>query len=465
MVGGDIVKLTAVMGVFLAGFFLILFFLIHRLVRSRVIRICAFLAMSGAQLWFICRIYYDPYFQYWPHRVLFPGLLLLVVWFYQKASGRLKRILYYSAFVIVGIALLWNPETGLVAFGTWVLFLYWETLGQWRALRFKKTALAVTKHTLIALTVAILPIASLYIYTFLRSGAFPDIGTALRYQELFYGKGFFMIPMPLIHPWNLVILTFMVGIYISFSRLARKTVADGPPEDQKQTSWYNMVFIVSIMAAGLFVYYQGRSHDYVLLTVFWPVFFLIALFTDALLEHFPRNFNKSSPITYRASNITTGLLFLLLSFTLVFYASGIVELFPKFAGRIQTQIQEANQPTISHAESVNFMGKYFSHGDQVLILSIDQAAYYMESGTTNPLAIPGFAEIILKSDKQKVVDYLLTGSVGKPQEDGQPGEPSLPVRVIMGDDFEGPYPDLFRLVNDNYKMIDRVNDLTLYEQK
>ena len=619
IVGLDIIKLTAVMGVLLASFFLILFFLIHRLVRSRVIKICAFLAVPGTLLWYLCTIGYDPYYQYWPHRVLLPGFLLLIVWFYQKASGRRKWILYCSAFVTVGIALLWNLETGLVAFGTWVLFLYWETLGQWISLHFKNTASAVVRHTLVALTVAILSIASLSIYTFLRSGIFPDLGAVLRYQSIFYGAGYYMLPMPLIHPWNLVILTYMAGIYISFSRLARKTVMDGPPEDQNQTSWYNMVFILSIMGAGLFSNYQGRSHDYNLLTSFWSAFLLIALFADSLLERFLHSFNRSPRITCRASNMTTGLLFLLVSLLLICYASGILGLFPKLASRIQTQaasernmgeydaisiepfspnqihmdrfaathsgnvdyikvkcanygsvkvalyadsagtpaallntndagtdvkggwnsIRLPSTPVIAGAyywvafnsstacvafaqyrsgiavsheltysssfpnlagtefnnspvfhcltagwgaqdggsrmllgrtpygftESVNFIRDYFSPGDEVLILSMNQTAYYMESATANPLAIPGFAELILKSDRQKVVDYLLAGSVGKSQEDGQPRESSLPVRVIVGDDFDQFYPDLFELVKDNFRTIDQVNDLTLYERE
>jgi hypothetical protein len=119
----------------------------------------------------------------------------------------------------------------------------------------------------------------------------------------------------------------------------------------------------------------------------------------------------------------------------------------------------------SYAESLSFIRAHFSPGDQVLILSTNQTSYYVESGTTNPLAIPSFAELILANDKQTVVDYLLTGSVGKPQEDGQPRAPSLPVRVVMGDDFEEFYPDLFELVKNHYRMIDRVNDLTLYEQE
>ncbi|MCX6008144.1 MAG: hypothetical protein NTZ34_12920, partial [Chloroflexi bacterium] len=182
IIGLHIILLTTVFGVLLAGFFVILFFLIKQLVKSRAIALCAFLAMPGAWLWAQCFTEYGPVFQHWPHRVLFPGLLLLIVWFYQKAKGKSKSLLYYLTFIVCGMAILWNIDTGVVVFGSWIVFLYWETLGQWRSFHFKKTAKAIMQHSLIALTVVMLSIGSLYIYTYLRSGAFPDILAALRYQ-------------------------------------------------------------------------------------------------------------------------------------------------------------------------------------------------------------------------------------------------------------------------------------------
>jgi hypothetical protein len=41
-----------------------------------------------------------------------------------------------------------------------------------------------------------------------------------------------------------------------------------------------MVFLLSLLGLGLFSYYQGRSHPYVLTLVWWPCFFLLALFLD-----------------------------------------------------------------------------------------------------------------------------------------------------------------------------------------
>jgi len=610
ILGMGVIQLTAVMGILIAGLFVILFFLITRLIKSRIIVICAMLAIPSAKLWFVTTISYDPGFQYWPHRLLFPILLLLVVWFYQKAAGTAKYLLYYLAFFISGIALLWNLDAGVIVLGTWVLFLYWETLGHWTVLHLKKTALAITKHTLIAAAVAILSFGSLYIYTFVRSGIYPDISEYLEYQSLFYGAGFAMFPMPLIHPWNLVVLTYMIGICISFNVLVKKMAGNIAEEDQTQSHKVNMIFVISIIGAALFNVYQGQSHDYNLVVTFWSAFFLIAIYADSLLWYISKDFNKSSSIKYKASNIATGSLFLLLSLMLVCYAGGIVELFPKFASRIQTQIQAVNQlsmgiddnvatcgaeyvhmnrfaaaaggnlnkilvkctnagnvkvalyadssgnpgsllnsnntsnavvtgwntinipsttvaagtyywiafnsapgcvgfapsgggtilykslnysssfpdtagtgfnttadsqcltvgwgtaggtsePLLSsptyYTQNIDFIRKYFSPGDEVLILSGKQTIYYMKSGTTNPLPIPGFTELFNRSDKQKVIDYIQSGvAVNK-------NNSRVPVRVIVSDDYKS--TDYFQLINENYNIIDRVNDLTIFEKR
>jgi hypothetical protein len=462
-VGFGIVQITIVLGVLLAVFYAILFFLIRQLTKNRAIAICAFLAMPGAWLWAQYYFPYGPVFQHWPHRVLFPGILLLMAWFYQKARGEVRSLLYYLTFIICGIAVLWNFDTGIVVFVSWLMFLYWETLGQWRTFHIKNITLAMMKHTVSALTIVIFTIGWLYLYTFVRSGVFPDMSSLLSYETMRYGSGFAMIPMPLIHPWNLIILTYCIGIYISISHMARKMVVVNLAEDQIQTSRVGMIFILSIMGLGLFIYYQGRSADAALLDSFWSVFFLLALFADDLLQRFSINWKKLSSVTAKASNIATGFLFLLLSLVLIGYAGGIVELFPDFTNKIQTEIRALDQSsqgvTSKYTQNIDFLRKHFSPGDEVVILSwYGQAAYYIESKTTNPLNVPGMNELVLKSDYQKLTNYLMNGTVVNENKQ------YVPFMVIMADDFEGESPDLFYMVKENYQMIDRVNDLSLWEK-
>ena len=94
----------------------------------------------------------------------------------------------------------------------------------------------------------------------------------------------------------------------------------------------------------------------------------------------------------------------------------------------------------------------------MLILYQSQAMLYMKSGTTNPLAVPGFMELMYKSDYQKIYDYLQNGTTIDENQH------RVPIKVIMVDGFKDFSPDLFKLVKENYHTIDRVNEMSLLEK-
>ena len=66
---------------------------------------------------------YQYYYQYVPHRLIFPALILLVCFFYYR-DDRAKRLLYIFGFLISSIALLWNLDTGIPVLGVWLLSLF-----------------------------------------------------------------------------------------------------------------------------------------------------------------------------------------------------------------------------------------------------------------------------------------------------------------------------------------------------
>src|SRR5262249_32645487 len=109
---------------------------------------------------------------------------------------------------------------------------------------------------------------------YLLHGAFPDYLQFFRYQKLFYISGFFMLPMKLPGTWVLVLLVYLAGLtYASFALAAHAG-----------TIRAKMMFLLSVLGLGLFSYYQGRSHHYVLTLVWWPCFLLMTLFLDELLS-------------------------------------------------------------------------------------------------------------------------------------------------------------------------------------
>ena len=449
-IGMDVPQLTLVMGVLLLSFYLIIYFLLIKLIKSRLIAICGFIAVVGTWMGSLFNISFDPYFQYWPQRVLFPGLLLLLVYLYQKANGKIKTVLYYFTFLTCGIGLLWNLDTGTVTFAAWVIYLYWEVLNQVPATGFRKSALRIMLHTIRAAAMVVLAFGSLLLYTGLRSGVFPDPRQLIFYQSVFYQDGYYMLPMPLFHPWNLVILTYMVGICLSAASLVNHLRGTSPRKDSASSTWINMVFLVSVLGAGLFTYYQGRSVTPNLQAVFWSVFFLAALFADALFSRILAGLRAISPKKISSYAMLPLPVFLLL--VLFLYSPAVFNLTPSVLGRVQSQLPalldpQQNEPNY-YIVSTALMRRNFPPGEAAPVFSIEyETLFYLTMKTANPVKAPGWMEEFLQSDIQKYYDYFKAHGGSD---------------ILISDDFKIIDPDLFAYIHKNFTELDRVGDLYVF---
>ncbi len=114
LIGGDFrmfVLLQAVLGAFTH---LCAFLVLHQLTRSPVVRVLGALAVTLPVL----GMRGGYYWQVWPHRMVFPMLLLLyAVWYFKKKkSGWLWTAAGYAICVL---AVLWNTETGMILAVAW----------------------------------------------------------------------------------------------------------------------------------------------------------------------------------------------------------------------------------------------------------------------------------------------------------------------------------------------------------
>ena len=456
-IGMGISQVTVLMSVEMVVFFIIIFFIASRMVKSRLVYACAVWVIPGAVLWERNNYAnYENQFQYWPHRVLFPGLILLVIWLYQKASGSVKTIIFYSAYLLCGIGLLWNFDTGVIVLLCWTIFRGWEALGRWHKLGAKKTILTMVLAVVYALIVSILSFGLVYLYTFFRSGHFPDFNNYFYYQFIFYGSGFGMLPIPpWFHLWMFVALTYALGLYLAISRMCQNLGEKNRPVDRQADIRNNMIFIISVMGAGLFSYYQGRSHDANLLVTFWSAWLLFVLFADDVFQQFFAYFRKPSSIPGMAFDPGMGVWFLFVSLVLFSYTAGAISISPGLVNRVQSDISSAvklEQGTASpRAADITLINKYFKPGEKVLILAYsDQAYLYIKSGTVNPLNIPSFSELFTKTDSQKVTTYL---------------NETKNAKVIMAKDFGSIFPDLYKQVFQHYTVVEQDQNVIVLEHK
>jgi hypothetical protein len=71
--------------------------------------------------------------------------------------------------------------------------------------------------------------------------------------------------------------------------------------------------------------------------------------------------------------------------------------------RLRLAIEQKPSQTKSRAD---FIREQTAPGSEVLILSSLSGIYYMESGTTCPIAIPGPTELFLKEDYDRIYSYI-----------------------------------------------------------
>ncbi|WGU93815.1 LamG domain-containing protein [Paenibacillus dendritiformis] len=390
VIGLSVFKFTMLMGVILGVSFYFLYKVMNMIIPNKIILLLGF----GAVLFngYVQQSFLgDPYFQYYPIRLVFPAILLCCAAIYFK---RPKPVTYYILFVLFSVGVLWNLDTGLIVFIAWLLVLIFAEIIKRNEV--KNTIILCIKHLSTAAVTLIIVILSYTVYIWMRSGVLPNYLDFFAYQSYFYGFGFYMLPMRVVHPWNFVILIYMIGLLTSIQAMIKK----------KDTIQIKMIFLLSILGTGLFLYYQGRSHDYVLRVVWYPAIILLTIFTSQLLHQFKDN--KASSLKYMHVMVLCPLLFALLS-----SAISLVVSIPTFFHTINLRGQsyfQANHPETSITTGIAFIKENTKKGEETIILSFHSGVYYLYTETVPLLNIPGTSELFLKQDYGKIEQAIDEGA-------------------------------------------------------
>jgi hypothetical protein len=351
LVGLSVLKFTVVLGLLTALSFGALWVVLREAIPRQSVACLGFLSLIfNCWLFFLfisttdTRTYLELYFQYFPIRLLFPALAVLLTWRY---GHRPSRRLYGGAMILLAAGILWNLDAGVPAFGAWLGALcYTELFAEgWR-----DRAVGVVRH-LAAGGLALLGVLAAHsAFTVVRHGSLPHYGEFLAYQKLFYFSGFFMLPMPFPGTWLLVVLVYLAGLTYAAVALA----------ERRNTARAKLVLALSILGAGLFAYYQGRSHPIVLTVACWPCFPLLVIFLDEVLDYWPGWGLRPLPL------VTAALLVWVLLGSSISVFSHV-----DFVGRaIQTQLRLAFGKTPSVvAEEAALLKKEIPRGEAVLVWS------------------------------------------------------------------------------------------------
>jgi hypothetical protein len=270
MTGLSVATFSGTMALGTVGCFGLLLFALWRLIDNRLLLLWTFAALVFYVLCYPMTVSsFDPYFANIPIRLVPTMIALGLVLWCRRESGRLLTV---AALALLAVGVLWCPDFGLISYFAFTLFLGYlrVDLRQWR-----RTVFALGEVFALSLLTLSVVLCGYTLLMFLLYGMAPDLLLLFGSMRVFSGLGMNMLPMTLLHPWNLVALTFAGGLLATLPQLL-----DGTQNERSAR-----LFFITILGVGVFSYYQGRSHNWNLLLVLLYVIPLWGVCADRLLFH------------------------------------------------------------------------------------------------------------------------------------------------------------------------------------
>lgn len=242
------------------------FLTLQLLVESRVLRIAGALAVAFP----ILGMRGGYYWQVWPHRVVFPMILLLYGAVILKKNYR-GFISTAVGYLICLLAVLWNTETGIFLAISWAA-MYVSRYFSENRVKIGKLLINTAAHS-VGIVFSILGAYGVVnLYNVLKHSpvnSLEDFLVPLLSSN--YMEGVLHLDMPL-YPcaYMAVITLFLMGTSVGLSGWFQK---------EKRQCWKReLVFLLSVGALGCMVYYMNRPAYYNLDCIALPAVILSAYF-------------------------------------------------------------------------------------------------------------------------------------------------------------------------------------------
>ncbi len=311
---------------------------------------------------------FDPVFQYWPIRFIFPALS---VPFFMWTARRAGAWAWLGFGIFAGLALMWNLDTGIALSGAALFVLTVSAIAK----RDRRSLLAlVLTAGAMAATAAVF-----HLFLEMQAGWKSPFHYTGDYQRLYYQSGYMMTPMPLgQHPWWVVAAVYLLGLGFGIQRALRGDLG----------AVTRLTLFLSILGVGLFTYYEGRSVDFNLMNAAWPAILLGGIFADRLLRGiraglYPRGVCwLALPIVYLGLMAAVMLPEACANIWSFGSAQWSAALAPRAAGRADTINRR-----------VQFIRTHLGMDSDCVILADYQAVYFMETGFRSTIDTPGLTEI------------------------------------------------------------------------
>lgn len=361
-----------------------LFVVINKIIKHQVLILLGILSLiviTFGNLLYLCGVsLQDTVYQYWPIRFFWPAISVYLFYVFVQDKTIFKSLIIS---IISAIAIIWNADTGLFIFISYSVYLITRFITDFWFQRDRDKQIWQQKSFLVALilhfTTLLLIVIGFFAYLQTSSGKTLNYSWLYKYQSIFYLLGFGMMPIPTkLDPWVGVISIYIYGLISAL--FSWKKIPSNKSE---------MMFYLSILGVGLFVYYEGRSHPLNLLSVMWPAIVLGMIFSDAIVRSI-----KLKLIGF-ANIIPISAFFSLIVAVNIFLYYNIHRAFSDASNNLFGESSAASPVVL---DELKFIKLHTTVGQSCIILALRQGIYYTEAGLSSPIIGPGLVEMLLKSD-------------------------------------------------------------------
>ena len=414
--GLSLFKFTVIMGLLQIVALSFLFLTILKIIKNKFIILISIMTLSFMTYYTYHQLHgtFDPYYQYYPIRFLFPAIAIFLF------SCLLKN------FSFKNVLLLWNFDSGIPVWGAFIGFLIFMLLFPRKNLS-RPIAL---KMLLINITTVAVVFLIFFGYLSLKAHTIVDLSQYLKYQHIFYVTGFAMLPIArgFAH-WQIIVGIYLLGLTIPLYSWIKGY----------HSSRHDMLFYLSILGFGLFSYYTGRSHPLTLALCLWPALIIGCIITDMLLRLIKA---KKLPYFFVIPVVPIVLFGVLISASLT---QGIPVLYNIGQQRWATTLE--NKPNqVSH--NIAFIKSKVNNEKEAIILTpIEKSLasiYYAETGLTSPVRGPGLIEMLLQDDWENMIQTVMKNC-------------NKPLFIQLDDTKQ--IPTMYQFSLTAYKIIDKTEDM------
>jgi hypothetical protein len=319
-------------------------------------------------------------------RVFFPAAGLLAATLYFRRPGRLG---YAATTGLAAVAGLWNLDTGLVLWASWLATLM--------AMEFAgRRPLGALRHLLLQTLTLAVAWAGFLLYLRASSGQWPALGMLFYFQRFVLGTGYSCVPLICPDLWVPVLGLYVMGLALAARGFFRRMITWRTPT----------LAMISLLGLGVSSYFMGRSAESNLMAVAYPAIILACMLGEEveILSRRP----DGGLVAGRLFILPTKLALVWWSFLFV---AGLPDLLSISGNVIRHWGCAQETPFRAKAAFVRQATQPGEGG--VFFLSNQSGLYYYLSDTVRPLKMPGIVELMRASDMDVLLDAIRRHQIEK----------------------------------------------------